>query len=130
MKQALLYFICILFIPIANGQNPFKNITNKPHDLPRLVHVAKDLPSLSCDARKSQGLNIYHTNSLQIGNQSIESFRYSSSGSIYIEMRVNDLWQSRNSVNEIIGKIIPNSVYKGDWSMEWKEVSRVVDQKN
>jgi len=90
MKQVLLCLIYILFITVVNGQNRFKNITDKPHDPPQPIHIATGLPSLSCDARKSQGLNINHNTALQIGNQSIESFRYSSSGSIYIDLRGNE----------------------------------------
>ncbi|MEP6647805.1 MAG: M4 family metallopeptidase, partial [Saprospiraceae bacterium] len=124
-------FTSILFLLFSitwiNAQTSFKHIVNHPGATPQPLQIAAGLPSMKTNARQASGFFKTNMGNIISTNPSIASQKITSSGSFWITMHDNQLWASRSSLNDLMGQLIPNSVFKKDLSMEWSEVSQEAD---
>lgn len=130
MKKNILITILLAGFSFLNAQSTFKQHTSKPHDTPRAILLSPNLPSLICDSRKTDSFQLNTINSIRTTHEAIEKFRILSSGSMWIDLKQNQLWSSRGSVNDLMGQLLPNSVHQGDWNLEWISLSETVDPGN
>ncbi len=130
MKNALRITVFFFCFSALNAQSSFKQLTNKPNDNPQPFVPASDIPSMISSARTANAFHHSPLSSIRGTHEAVEKYLISSSGSIWIDLKKNDLWSSRTSVNNLIGDLIPNSVYTGHWNMEWASVSEGKDAKD
>ncbi|MEO5907325.1 MAG: hypothetical protein ABIQ11_11400 [Saprospiraceae bacterium] len=129
MRILIYISIFISFLGASNAQSKFKQITNNPHPPANPFVPAEGIPSMLCESRQAPVFSPQELNSISKSHPAVSSSKMASSGSLWIGLRSNQLWSSRNSVNEVISQLIPESTFKGHWDMEWKEVSESKDVK-
>jgi Zn-dependent metalloprotease len=130
MRTLLSIFICIGFAWTAQSQNSFKNFPNAPYVAPQPLQVNKVFQAGINPGRIALGLSQHQLNSIQPSNEAVTQFRILSSGSFWIDLKPNDMWQSRSSISDVIEKVVPTPSKKAPWPLEWKEVSEQTDKQN
>ncbi|MEO6133221.1 MAG: hypothetical protein ABIQ02_15370, partial [Saprospiraceae bacterium] len=129
MKKIVTSVLFLLFYAAwINAQATFKHIVNHQNNTPQPIEIAPGLPSMRSASRPSAHVNPSPLCSIQVTNKVIESQKITTSGSLWIHLHDNQLWSSRSSLNDLMKDLIPTSVFKKSWSMEWSEVSQDADQ--
>ena len=130
MKYNFILLILFACYSSLNAQVGFKNHVNKPHADPQPLNIHEGIPSLITNSRSAPPFHFNTMTSIRQTHEAIEKINLSSSGSLWIDLKQNDLWSERLSVNDLIGTLLPATVYKGDWNLEWAPVSEEMDSRN
>lgn len=118
---------CIL---VLHGQQPLKTINNAPYTPPQPIHIPQPLQGGMSNARNTAGFIQNQMASIRPMHESVTRFQILPSGSFWIELDRNDLWQLRQSINEVVEKIIPTQTQKQPWALEWSVVNESRDEQN
>jgi len=130
MRTLLSIFICFGFALSAQSQQNFKNIPNAPYVAPQPIQVNQSLSASMNPGRIASGLSHHQLNSISPSNEAVDQFHIMSSGSLWIELKPNELWQSRSSISEVIEKVVQTHVQKTPWALEWNEISEQTDKQD
>src|SRR5678815_3905471 len=98
-------FTLLLFFGLlisSYSQSTFKNIPNTSYVKPQPIQVNPVLKAGINPNRIATGLSQNQLHSLRPSDPSVLQFRILSSGSFWIDMRANHLWQSRASISDVI----------------------------
>ena len=119
---------CLVVATFVAGQNPLKNLSSLPYSEPRPLQITSDLQTGSTNS--AIGAWVPGTLGSVYGNhETVKSFHVTTSGSIWLEMKDNQLWSSRASVKEVLQKVLPVPVYEEPISLDWKIISEHQDPK-
>src|SRR5687768_13975203 len=129
MKSILLYILMVCTIS-SFGQSPLKNHISKPHEAPGPIIPAKGLPSMISSSRTTSPFHFNTLNALRTTHESVESFRVSPSGGLWIELKPNQLWASRASLTHLLSDILPYAKNDNISEIEWTAVSEARDENN
>src|SRR5688572_32321013 len=130
MKYFLLFTFFLSSFSFLNAQSTFKNHISKDNGLTPEFTPAKGLPSFLCTPRSTGTFEWNTLGSIRPTHQSVENYRITSSGSLWIDLKSNELWSSRSSVSQIIGNIIPDAVKTNPLHLEWTSTADVQDEQN
>ncbi|MDQ3017351.1 MAG: hypothetical protein M3R25_11620, partial [Bacteroidota bacterium] len=127
-----LYILCLfLFISTwAFAQTPMKSFNAKPVIARKAFQPATNVPDILCNAREAGPLNLPGLHSLNVTNEAIQSVEITKAGSYWVTFESNQLWASRISVNELMGDIMPFTVFERNWSMSWESANAYKDERN
>jgi hypothetical protein len=130
MRIIISLCICFGFVFNSQGQNSFKNFSTAPYVEPKPLQVNTALHAGINPGRIASGLSQNQLHSISKSDPAVAQFRVMSSGSFWIELKPNDLWQSRSSISGVIEKVVRTQSQKAPWALEWKEVSEQKDKQN
>ena len=122
--------ICFGFVFNTQGQNSFKNLSSGPYVEPQPLQVNSTLHAGIKPGRIASGLTQNQLHSLSQSDPAVAQFRVMSSGSFWIDLKPNNLWQSRSSTSDVIEKVVHTQKQTAPWALEWKEVSAQIDKQN
>jgi Zn-dependent metalloprotease len=128
MKTCFTLFLFFGLLISSHSQSTFKNIPNTPYVQPQPIQVNPVLKSGINPNRIATGLSQNQLHSLRPSDPSVLQFRILSSGSFWIDMKTNHLWQSRASISDVIEKVVQTQVQKMPWALEWVSSSEQTDQ--
>ncbi|HZV71947.1 MAG TPA: M4 family metallopeptidase [Saprospiraceae bacterium] len=114
------------FVTWAQTQSSFKNLPNSPYVEPKPIQISKKIISYQDPGRIAKPILQHQGQSVLSLNKDIASYRVLPSGSIWIEMKQNELWGSRNSTGEVIQNVLSKSK-SNSLSPEWKIMSENSD---
>jgi len=120
--------VCLSFT--LQSQTTLKTIPNSPYVASQPIQVSQALKAGINPGRIATGLSQNQLHSTAIPNAAVEQFHVMSSGSFWIDLKSNQLWQSRSSINEVIEMLVQTPSKKTAWALEWKEVSQQTDKQN
>jgi len=130
MRIIISLCICFGFVFNIQGQNSFKNFSTAPYVEPKPLQVNAALHAGINPGRIASGLSQNQLHSLSKSDPAVAQFKVMSSGSFWIELKPNGLWQSRSSTSDVIERVVHTQSQTAPWSLEWKEVSEQKDKQN
>ncbi len=130
MRHLSLILILVCVASWTVGQTPLKSFTNKPQPDLLPFWPAPGIPTTKVEARKSGQFQINSGQTLSCTHESIKSVQITDAGSYWVDLHENQLWSARTSVSDLMGSIMPASVFRKDWSMEWSTLSSNTDERN
>ncbi|HXR80251.1 MAG TPA: hypothetical protein VN763_05010, partial [Saprospiraceae bacterium] len=130
MRIIISLCICFGFVFNIQGQNSFKNFSTAPYVEPKPLQVNAALHAGINPGRIASGLSQNQLYSLSKSDPAVAQFKVMSSGSFWIELKPNGLWQSRSSTSDVIERVVHTQSQTAPWSLEWKEVSEQKDKQN
>ncbi len=126
-------FLLLAFLGLSislQSQNNFKNIPNAPYIAPQPLQVNRAIGGGIAPGRIAAGLKLHPIPSIYPGNEAVSQFHIASSGSFWIELKPNTLWQNRASISEVVEKVVETQIQKTPWALDWKQVSEETDKQD
>ncbi|HEX5112408.1 MAG TPA: M4 family metallopeptidase [Saprospiraceae bacterium] len=130
MKTFTLLFWCCCLAFNAQSQNPLKNLNATYSGPVQPADINQAIPANISPGRMASRPNL---NPLKLAgkiNPDISSYRVMSSGSIWIDFKPNNLWQTRSSVSDIIDGAVNIDAPEMPWALKWNTISEHVDKQN
>ncbi len=115
------------FVMGLQSQNSFKNLHNTPYVQPKPIQVSKNINATQDQGRIAKPIQNYHGASILPYDKDVASFHIQSSGSFWIEMKENNLWQSRNSTGQVINNILVIKPKSNSIPLDWINVDEHSD---
>lgn len=125
MRFLTCLLICIMPL-LSLAQHPFKSHESKPVDHYQPFQPAEGLQSLACESRIATSFVQTRMNPQQFEKE-IQSYYIASSGSLWIELKNNNMYSSRMSVDDIMQKLIFRNKGSRANEFSWKESARIQD---
>lgn len=110
------------------AQTPMKQIVDKPFVEPQPLQIA-NAPGMHTSGRLGKAWSPSTVASIQTYHSDVKDFHISPSGSFWIAMKPNQLWQGRSSIPSMLKSIVPVSDDAPHVSMDWKVVSESTDDR-
>lgn len=125
------FFFCLLSwfsVTAVGAQTPMKQFANTPYVDPRPLQISK-APGVAEGATRLGGQ--WHPTtlpSLSMNHKDISSIEVSPSGSYWIDLKPNQLWASRSSLESLMESLIPGKVNRSGLAADWIIRSEETDQ--
>ncbi|MGB4849870.1 MAG: M4 family metallopeptidase [Saprospiraceae bacterium] len=110
------------FVVGLQSQSSFKNLRNVPYAEPKPLQVSKIINATQDPGRIAKPILNHHGSAVLPGNENISTFRILPSGSFWIEMKKNNLWQSRNSIGELLNHVLSIEPKSNNVPLDWSIV--------
>lgn len=107
------------FVVGLQSQSSFKNLHNTPYVQPKPIQVSRNINSTQDPGRIAKPIQNYHGSEILSFNKEVASFHILSSGSFWIEMKENNLWQSRNSTGKVINNVLLIEPKSNSIPLDW-----------
>ncbi len=130
MKINFTLLLCFGFLFSAQSQSSFKNIQNSPYVQPQPLQINPVLKAGINPGRVASGFTHNQMISLRPKDPSVAQFQIMSSGSFWIELKPNHLWQSRASISDVMQKLVQSNSQQAPWALEWASTSEQTDKQN
>ncbi len=125
-------FISILaffgFVAGLQSQNSFKNLPNSPYVAPQPLQISKAINATVSPGRIAMPISLHQGPSILSVNKDVASFQIMNSGSFWIEMKQNDLWQSRSSMANVIQNVLAIPYKTKSLGLSWTTEAENKDQ--
>jgi Zn-dependent metalloprotease len=127
MKTFTIFSFLLLQFPSLWAQTPLKQIKDQPTAPPKPLQISNK-PGLHSSARLGNAWEPSSLASLNALPEEVESFHIAASGSFWIDMKPNQLWQGRASINSIMKSVVPMTKHDLPVEMSWKVTGEEVDE--
>jgi bacillolysin len=121
------FILCIFSSLVA--QTPLKQITDKPFVEPQPIHIA-NVPGIHTSGRLGKSWTPGTMTSIQSLHADVKTFNITPSGSFWIDMKPNQLWQGRASISSMLKAVIPMADNDLVLEMNWQIVSEEPDERD
>ena len=130
MRKFFTLLLCFAGFLTLQSQSSFKNIPNAPFKERKPIEVANPVRVSVDESRTTESFHFNTTNSLRPGHESIDAFRIMSSGSFWIDLKHNSVWQDRSSIKDVMDKFIRTAKAELPFYFDWNEISSHQDKQS
>src|SRR6187551_1485081 len=106
MRVTIFTFLFSALFFSLSGQTPMKQLADKPFVQPQPLQIA-NAPGTHSSGRLGKTWTPKSMTTINSQHIDVEDFNISPSGSFWIDMKPNQLWQGRSSITTILSTVIP-----------------------
>ena len=129
MRTITSFVLLLLLQCFVQAQSPMKQISGKPYVEPRPLQIA-NAPATHNSTRLGRPWAPGTLASTTSVHEDIESFLITETGSFWIGMKPNQLWQGRSSINNMLSALIPTSKIDLPVERGWQIINEEKDERN
>jgi len=128
MRDTIFTFLFSALFFSLSGQTPMKQLADKPFVQPQPLQIAH-APGTQSSGRLGKTWTPKSMTTINTQHIDVEDFNISPSGSFWIDMKPNQLWQGRSSITTILEAVIPASKSASPLQIDWKIVGDEADDR-
>ena len=128
MRVTIFTFLFTALFFSLSGQTPMKQFADKPFVQPQPLQIA-NTTNIHTSGRLGKSWAPQPMTSMNASHTDVEDFNITPSGSFWIDMKPNQLWQGRSSIADIISAVIPATKTTSQLKTDWQFVGDEADDR-